>query len=286
MQNLSSPRVLAFAIAAALLPALSVAAERTVDIAGASREQPVLTSELAALRLDSADFSFASEQEFVERFGRHAIQKSAGTYALIKGGVTYTFYFGRPALEATRTEIEQSIGHLIPTAGKSLSAEDAAQLERLYKQHAKLERDLLQGASKQQTFAREVRDFCGYRVTMDAYASPGWSSGTASSNAVITQGTTPYDNTAYVEFTFHAFAGQPNYQGGLFGTPSISQVDYASFSIPDTTPMAYAQTAGWQQCMRSSGLAVVRRNPSFPDYCGEPFRVDARWADYNCPANF
>lgn len=252
----------------------------------ANQQDSIARSSDTATRIDEGDLAFGSEREFVERFGKGAAHIADGHYRISRMGVTYDIYFGQPALEASSRDIERHIDILATATGKTSNAEQAAQLERLRLRQAAVQRDLLQAPSKYSGYDTDTQDSCGFHVILVAQASPGWIEGSASTSASVSAGNSTPDSSAFVEFSLSAIAGQPDYQGGLYGTPSVSHVDFSTYSTSVSPPAAYAHTPGWQQCLRASGTAVVRRNPWFPDYCGQPIHVQAHFVDAHCPTGF
>lgn len=279
---------LSLAVAISLITgqAWAVGPQPEPDLSFANEQDFLAKFGAAATRVDEGDLVFSSEREFVERFGKHATRVAEGHYSVSRMGVEYHVYFGRPALEASSQEIERHIEILTPAARKSPSAKAAAQLDRLRQQHASVQRDLQQSSPKHDGYDTDSLDLCGFHVIMESQASPGWVEGSASTSAFLTAGNSTPDYSAFVELSMFAIAGQPDYQGGLYGSPSVSTVNFNTSSPSATPPVAYAHTPGWQQCLRASGTAIVRRNPWFPDYCGSPIHVQAHFMDANCPAGF
>lgn len=256
------------------------------DLSFVNPADVIASSSEVTTRIDEGDLAFGSEREFVERFGKRAAHIADGHYRISRVGVSYDVYFGQPALEAASRDIERQIDLLTPAAGKTSNTEQAAQLEQLRLRQATVQRDLLQAASKHSGYDTGTRDLCGFHVVLVAQASPGWVEGSASTSASVSAGNSTPDSSAFVEFSLSAIAGQPDYQGGLYGTPSVSHVDFSTYSTSVSPPVAYAHTPGWQQCLRASGTAIVRRNPWFPDYCGKPVHVQAHFVDAHCPTGF
>jgi hypothetical protein len=266
--------LLALSVSASLL-SHSASAERVGTGSPESDLRPVST--------ESADLSFATEQQFLEKFGHLATRVADGSYRIERHDKTLDVRFGKPALESLKRQLEPQIASLRKIRADDLTIDQAGDLARMEQRH----KQLTQRISGFQAKAMDSADQCGFKVDLYAFASRSSSSGSAQAYAPVSAGTGygGFKHAWHAVIDVNATVAFPDLAGGLSARYDDNDwVDTYSTSV--NTPNASVYAPGFYICARASAFVEVIRdsgNPWFPNYCANPVSIVETSNDPECP---